>query len=377
MKEAEIRNWLKEKKLADEWWVMLDDEELNDEPMSLDEVFKLHGTVPDKSLIIVQVSEQESEDPNFITLEKLAAPRRKAFAKKLPAKKIAVDGPPGGEPPPLKAAEPPKDSDNKPSPMAGPPVGMPDTPPPFAQTSAPISSPPLPSEPPDPARISTPDSPLPSSAPLPSVTIPEVTKPTGAGGLSAQLTQAKKQLGDCENAEKQSKQVCETAKASGESASRKVEEEERILTACKAEKEQRDRDLKEADSKLGQAESACKQAIEQLNVCETQVKQVAGELNKREEILTKNRAEQGKWKIQVDAREQQFSALKETVDKARSILSDVDDDEIFQAATSQANAASEAMGKALTAAKEKESEASRQINKLTIEVADLKRQLNG
>jgi hypothetical protein len=35
------------------------------------------------------------------------------------------------------------------------------------------------------------------------------------------------------------------------------------------------------------------------------------------------------------------------------------------------------MGKALTAAKEKESEASREINKLTIEVADLKRQLNG
>ena len=66
MKEAEIRNWLKEKKLADEWWVMLDDEELNDDPMSLDEVFKLHGTVPDKSLIIVQVSEQESENPNFI-----------------------------------------------------------------------------------------------------------------------------------------------------------------------------------------------------------------------------------------------------------------------------------------------------------------------
>ena len=93
--------------------------------------------------------------------------------------------------------------------------------------------------------------------------------------------------------------------------------------------------------------------------------------------MTKNQAEQGKWKTQADAREQQFSALKETADKARSILSDVDDDEIFQAATSQANAAAEAMGKALTVAKEKESEASRQINKLTIEVADLKRQLNG
>jgi hypothetical protein len=375
MKEAEIRNWLKGKKLADEWWVMLDDEELNDDPMSLDEVFKLHGTVPDKSLTIVQVSEQESDDPNFITLEKLAAPQRKAFAKKLPAKKISVDG--RGEPQPLKPAEAPIDSDNKPSPMAGPPVGMPDTPPPFAQTSAPISSPPLPSEPPAPARGPTPNSPISTTAPLPSVTIPEVTKPTGAGGLSAQLENAKKQLGDCENAQKQSKQVCETAKASCENATRKVEEEERILTTCKAEKEQRDRDLKEADSKLGQADSVCKQAIEQLHVCETQVKQVAGELNNREEILTKNQAEQSKWKSQVDAREQQFSALKETTDKARSILSDVDDDEIFQAATSQANAAAEAMGKALTVAKEKESEASRQINKLTIEVADLKRQLNG
>ncbi len=369
MKEAEIRNWLKEKKLADEWWVMLDDEELNDDPMSLDEVFKLHGTVPDKSLTIVQVSEQESEDPNFITLEKLAAPRRKAFTKKLPAKKIPVGGPLDGEPP--------KDSDHKPSPMAGPPVGMPDTPPPFAQPSAPISSPPLPSEPPATARGPTPVSPISTTAPLPSVTIPEVTKPTGAGGLSAQLENAKKQLGDCENAQKQSKQVCETAKASCENATRKVEEEERILSTCKAEKEQRDRDLKEADSKRGQADSVCKQAIEQLHVCETQVKQVAGELNKREEILTKNQAEQGKWKSQVDAREQQFSALKETAGKARSILSDVDDDEIFQAATSQANAAAEAMGKALTVAKEKESEASRQINKLTIEVADLKRQLNG
>ncbi|MDE0820385.1 MAG: hypothetical protein OSA95_04655 [Opitutales bacterium] len=365
MKEAEIRNWLKEKKLADEWWVMLDDEELNDEPMSLDEVFKLHGTVPDKSLTIVQISEQESGDPNFITLEKLAAPRRKAFAKKLPAKKIPVGGPLEGEPS--------KDSDHKPSPMAGPPAGMPDTPPPFAQPSTPISSPPLP---PDTARELTPISPA-TPIPLPSVTIPEVTKPTGAGGLSAQLATAKKQLGDCENAQTQSRQVCETAKASCENATRKVDEEERILTTCKAEKEQRDRELKEADSKLGQAVVVCKQAKEQLDTCESKVKQVAGELNKREEILTKTQAEQGKWKIQVDAREQQFSALQETADKARSVLSDVDDDEIFQAATSQANAAAEAMGKALTVAKEKESEASRGINKLTIEVADLKRQLNG
>jgi hypothetical protein len=376
MKEAQIRNWLKEKKLADEWWVMLDDEELNDDPMSLDQVFKLHGTVPDKSLTIVQVSEQESEDPNFITLEKLPAPRRKAFAKKLPAKKISVDGSLEGAPPPFKAAEPPIDSDHTPSPMAGPPVGMPDTPPPFAQPSAPISSTPLPSELPAPALGPTPVSPA-TPVPLPSVTIPEVTKPTGAGGLSAQLEQAKKQLGDCQNAQEQSKQVCETAKASCENATRKVEEEERILKTCKAEKEQRDRELKEADSKLGQAESVCKQAREQLNVCEAQVKQVAGELNKREEILSKTQVEQSKWKIQVDAREQQFSALKETADKARSVLSNLDDDEIFQTATSQANAASEAMGKALTAAKEKEGEASRQINKLTIEVADLKRQLNG
>ena len=376
MKEAKIRNWLKEKKLADEWWVMLDDEELNDDPMSLDEVFKLHGTVPDKSLVIVQVSEQESEDPNFITLEKLGAPRRKVFTKKLPAKKIPPDSPQEGKLPPAKITEP-QDLDNKPSPMAGPPLGMPDTPPPFAQTSAPMLSPPAQTGTPTPAHELTPISTTVTPVAIANVTIPEITKPTGTGGLSAQLEQAKKQLGECKNAQTQSKQVCETTKTACENATRKVDEEERILATCKAEKEKRDQEFKEAELKLGQAEKVCTQADEQLNICENQVKQVAEELNKREEVLAKTQVEQSKWKLQVDAREQQFATLKETVDKARSVLTDVDDDEIFKAATSQTNAASEAMGKALTAAKEKESEASREINKLTIEVADLKRQLNG
>ena len=55
----------------------------------------------------------------------------------------------------------------------------------------------------------------------------------------------------------------------------------------------------------------------------------------------------------------------------------MDDDETFRAAASQANAAAEAMGRALSTAKEAEAKASQQINKLTIEIADLKRQLNG
>lgn len=356
MKEAEIRKWLKDKKLADEWWVMLDDEEFNEDPLSLDEIFKLHKTIPGHQILIVQDSEQETKNPKFITLEKLEKPPPKPLAKKLPLKKLPAKE---GLPKTLPADKPedePKASREPDSSASTTPAVMPATPPPF----------------------STPD-PKPSSTPttLPSVTIPAVTKPSGDGGLSAQLEQAKKQLSDCETAKTQSKQVCDTAKSSNESATRKVEEEEKILANCKADKEQRERELDEAEAKLEQAGKACSQATEQLKTCETKVNQVTGDLNNREETLAKAQTEQSKWKTQVDTRKQHLAVLKETAEKAQSVLTDVDDDEIFKAAATQANAASEAMGKALEDAREKEGKASREINTLTIEVADLKRQLNG
>ena len=71
------------------------------------------------------------------------------------------------------------------------------------------------------------------------------------------------------------------------------------------------------------------------------------------------------------------SFIRFSAEKTRAALSSVDDDESFRAAASQANAAAEAMGRALSTAKEAEAKASQQINKLTIEIADLKRQLNG
>ena len=104
---------------------------------------------------------------------------------------------------------------------------------------------------------------------------------------------------------------------------------------------------------------------------------VTEELNKREESLASCQTDQNKWKAQAEARDQQFKILQDSAEKTRAALSSVDDDETFRAAASQANAAAEAMGRALSTAKEAEAKASQQINKLTIEIADLKRQLNG
>ena len=122
MKETEIRNWLKEKKLADEWWVMLNGEELDDATMTLDEVFKLHRTVPHKEIMIVQVSEQESKDPKLFTLEKGAPPARKLPVKtprKLLAKKL----------PTQRAKKPATDKESSAGPPETPPPGPPSSPP--------------------------------------------------------------------------------------------------------------------------------------------------------------------------------------------------------------------------------------------------------
>ena len=83
LSEPEVRKWLKDKKLADEWWVMLDDEEFNDDPINLDEVFRIHKTLAGQQVVIVQVSEQEKDDPDFISLIMLDKPKRKPLAKKL------------------------------------------------------------------------------------------------------------------------------------------------------------------------------------------------------------------------------------------------------------------------------------------------------
>ena len=406
LSEPEVRKWLKDKKLADEWWVMLDDEEFNDDPINLDEVFRIHKTLAGQQVVIVQVSEQEKDDPDFISLIMLDKPKRKPLAKKLPVKKLPAKktlpkkeisgGPPPTTPdiPPTPSAP---DSGGPVSPMAQPPAGMPDGPPsapgdvslPAPGTSGPPSTPPgLPKDAPAPISAPTPipsPEPTPAAVPLPSpqpanlptVSIPEVTRPTGSGGFSAQLEQAKRQLADCESVENQAKQVTETTQASCETAATKEQEAENVLAACKAEKELRSRELAEAKVKLEQSHKACEQAGAEVKACEAKVNHVTEELNKREESLASCQTDQNKWKAQAEARDQQFKILQDSAEKTRAALSSVDDDETFRAAASQANAAAEAMGRALSTAKEAEAKASQQINKLTIEIADLKRQLNG
>ena len=45
--------------LTDEWWVMLDDEEFNDDPINLDEVFRIHETLAGQQVVIVQVANKK------------------------------------------------------------------------------------------------------------------------------------------------------------------------------------------------------------------------------------------------------------------------------------------------------------------------------
>ena len=121
-----------DKKLADEWWVMLDEEEFNDDPINLDEVFRIHKTLAGQQVVIVQVSEQEKDDPDFISLIMLDKPKRKP-CKKLPVKATCKrpyrkgdrwrSPPTTPDIPPTPAAP---DSGGPVSPMAQPPAGMPD-----------------------------------------------------------------------------------------------------------------------------------------------------------------------------------------------------------------------------------------------------------
>jgi len=426
LSEPEVRQWIKDKKLADQWWVMLDDEEFNDEAIDLDEVFRIHKTLAGQQLVIVQVSEQETDEPEFITLEVLKKPERKPLTpkrtikklptKKLPTKKLPASAP-QAEAPDLPGTPNPPDSSGPTSPMAKPPAGMPDTPPPVAPSTppgmpgalpstaqeAPTKPPPAPTPSPVPTPTPTPDSPFPQktpeaptistpeatptpvptrtpapvATPLPAVSIPEVTKPTGTGGFSAQLEQAKRQLADCENARNQANQANDGARTASESAATKVQEAEAALAACKTEKELRNREHAEAKVQLEQADKACQQADAEVKASEAKVTHVTEELNKREQSLADSQTEQAKWKAQADAREQQFKILQDSAETTRTALSAVDDDETFRAAAAQANSAAEAMGRALASAKETESKAAQQINKLTIEIADLKRKLNG
>ena len=335
LSEPEVRKWLKDKKLADEWWVMLDEEEFNDDPINLDEVFRIHKTLAGQQVVIVQVSEQEKDDPDFISLIMLDKPKRKPLAKKLPVKKL-----------PAKKTLPKKEIAGGPhlplptshllqqhqtlvvqyhqwlNPLqacrmahhrhlvmyhflhqvqADHPQRLLDSP---KDAPAPISAPtPIASPEPTPAAV-----PLPSPQPanLPTVSIPEVTRPTGSGGFSAQLEQAKRQLADCESVENQAKQITETTQASCETAATKQQEAENVLAACKAEKELRSRELAEAKVKLEQSHKACEQAGAEVKACEAKVNHVTEELNKREESLASCQTDQNKWKSQAEARDQQF-----------------------------------------------------------------------
>ena len=472
---------MKSKRLADRWWLMLDNEELNDTPLTLTHIFRIHKATPGKEIVVVHEKEVEKDDPEYFTLDLIKPTAKAKSPTKSPAKKIAKraskrparplaakkpaepeknlepekagpsappmpdmppmpgDSPLSSEPETAKAPPtmPPAPGDTPPEPgppamptspgnspdptKAGGPPSMPPSPgapPPQPQspTGNPPSAPPTaPATPPGPAKAKTPNlfsAPLPSKAPPPQTpqpvhttatittapsaatpaqtsvklpipavapppAIPEVTKPTGTGGLSAQLEQAKHQLNNCESAKEQAIRHTRATQDAADAAEQNLKQQEELLNAAKAEKDLRDNEHNIAKGTLSKAGDALEQATQLRENLQKQVEETAAQLNATEEALAKAQDEHAKWKTQVTNREQQLSALKATSEQTRAILTTLQDDETLSLAAQQSQAAVQAMEAALNAARDHESTSNRNVQQLTIQVADLRKALNG
>ncbi len=217
--------------------------------------------------------------------------------------------------------------------------------------------------------------PVPAVAPPP--TIPEVTKPTGTGGLSGQLEHAKQQLTDCENAKELAIRHTRATQDAADAADQNLQQQEQILNTAKAEKDLRDNELNQAKDTLRKAGDALDQASQLRENLQKQVEDTTHQLNSTEQSLAKAKDEHAKWKTQVENREQQLAALRATAEQTQAILSTLQDDESLGIAAKQSQAAVQAMDSALQSARNQESNSNRTVQQLTIQVADLRKSLNG
>lgn len=89
MLENEFRDFLEYRKLADDWWIAVDDTVL-DSTMTLMQVKKLRSELPDAEILLLHPTDAKKKEPDWRPYEGHSNPKQRLTANPEAAKQIKV-----------------------------------------------------------------------------------------------------------------------------------------------------------------------------------------------------------------------------------------------------------------------------------------------